>query len=130
MKKAEKLLYVIIFYSIGLFLSSFYRPYIYSNEINDFGIADIGNNVVFIPGVYFLYNLVSKKPILGIYKDIALYTFFLLTVEVLSFYINGIGTFDPKDILGIFIGAAITYLIVRFRTEYSTHLNKNLARKK
>ena len=94
--------------------------YIYSNEINDFGIADIGNNVIFIPGIYFLSQLILKKPIIGTYKDIIYHTFFLIVIEILSFFVKGIGTFDSKDILGLIIGAGITYLIVRFRTENLT----------
>ena len=120
MKKTETIVYSIIFLVIGYFLSSVYRPYIYSNEINDFGIADIGNNVIFIPGIYFLSQLILKKPIIGTYKDIIYHTFFLIVIEILSFFVKGIGTFDSKDILGLIIGAGITYLIVRFRTENLT----------
>ena len=120
MKKTETIVYSIIFLVIGYFLSSVYRPYIYSNEINDFGIADIGNNVIFIPGIYFLSQLILKKPIIGTYKDIIYHTFFLIVIEILSFFVKGIATFDSKDILGLIIGAGITYLIVRFRTENLT----------
>lgn len=120
MKQTETIVYSIIFLVIGYFLSSVYRPYIYSNEINDFGIADIGNNVIFIPGIYFLSQLILKKPIIGTYKDIIYHTFFLIGIEILSFFVKGIGTFDSKDILGLIIGAGITYLIARFRTENLT----------
>ena len=117
LKRREKVLFALTFYAIGLLLSSFYRPYIYQNNIQDFGIADIGNNIVFVPGVYFLWSLILRKPTLGIYKDIILLTSFLIVFEILSFYVNGIGTFDLKDILGLFIGAGITCLIVRLRTK-------------
>ncbi|AUS06418.1 VanZ family protein [Pseudotamlana carrageenivorans] len=122
MNKTERIIYAIIFYSIGFFLNSIYRPYVYSNEINDFGIADMGNNIVFVPGVYFLLSLISKKPIKGIYKDIFIHTSFLIFFEVLSLFINGIGTFDFKDIFALLIGAGITYLIVRLRTNDLTEL--------
>ena len=130
MRKIEKIIYILIFYSIGFFLSSVYRPYIYSNKINDFGIADIGNNVIFIPGIYFLCNVIFKKPILGTYKDIVLHTSVLIVAEILSYFINGIGTFDFKDIFGLLIGAGMTYLIMKLRTDNLTDLNENLANKK
>ena len=130
MKKIEKIIFVIIFYAIGFFLSSIYRPFIYSNEINDFGIADIGNNIVFVPGIYFLVSLISIKPVKGIYKDIFIHTSFLIIFEILSLFIKGIGTFDFKDIFGLLIGAGITYLIIRLRTNNLTELKKDFAESK
>jgi len=112
-KRPTIFIYVVIFYLLGLFLSSYYRPYIYFNNINDFGLADIGNNIMFVPGVYFLLLFIRKKPIWGILKDIYYILTSLIIAEILSFFIKGIGTFDFKDIIALSIGAGITYLIMK-----------------
>lgn len=54
-KKTIIILLICLIYNFCI--NTFYRPYIYSNKINDYGIADIGNNISFIPGVYFLIYL-------------------------------------------------------------------------
>ena len=105
--------YLTIFYLLGLFLSSYYRPYIYSNNINDYGLADIGSNILFVPGVYFLILFIRNKPLFGLIKDIYYHLFILIIVEILSYFIDGIGTFDIKDILALPVGAGITYFIMK-----------------
>lgn len=112
-KRPTIFFYVVIFYLLGLLLSSYYRPYIYYNKINDFGLADIGNNILFVPGVYFLLLFIRKKPSWGIIKDIYYILTSLVLAEILSFFIKGIGTFDFKDIIALSIGAGITYLIMK-----------------
>ena len=68
-----------IFIKIGIFLfygflvNTYYRPYIYSHKINDFGLADIGNNITFIPGTYFLLRLFNQKYIYSQKGDIIFY---------------------------------------------------------
>lgn len=104
--------YMLFFLLMGLVLSSWYRPYIYSHEINDYGLADIGNNISFVPGVYFLLLLVRQKFYFGTLKDIFLHTTILIFLEMASLIVRGIGTFDFKDIIGLLIGAGITYLIM------------------
>ena len=107
------IVYVLFFYLAGLFLSSWYRPYIYSNAINDYGLADIGNNIPFIPAVYFSMLLLRQKFFYGAIKDIYYYAGFLIVIEILSGLIDGIGTFDFKDIIGLLIGAGITYGLMK-----------------
>ncbi len=113
MKLKYSIVYFIIFLVINYVLSSIYRPFIYSNSINDYGLADVGNNIIFIPGVYFMVLCLRKKPFFGFYKDIYFHLLFLTIVEVLSKYIKGIGTFDYKDIVGLLLGGVITILIVK-----------------
>jgi hypothetical protein len=115
MKKKQIIFYILFFIILGFILSSIYRPYIYSNNINDFGIADVGNNIIFIPAVYFLTILIKKRPIFGVLNDIYFHTSALIIIEILSFFIKGIGTFDYKDILGLTIGAFLTLILVRNR---------------
>ena len=55
---------LILFFLYGLLINSYYRPYIFKNNINDFGIADIGNNIIFIPAVYIFLHIIKTKFIL------------------------------------------------------------------
>lgn len=93
-------------------MSAWYRPFVYSKNINDYGFADIGNNIAFVPGVYFVLLLIRQRFLLGRTKDIFLHLIILITIEFTSGLISGIGTFDLKDILGLAIGAGITYAIM------------------
>ena len=95
----------------GLLINTYYRPYIYKNNLNDFGLADVGNNITFIPGTYLLLIVVRTKFLFGRYKDIFLHFIILSIVEVLSYFFKYLGNFDLKDIFGLFIGATITYFI-------------------
>lgn len=113
MKYTYSIIYFTLFIILSFFLSSIYRPYIYKNNINDFGIADIGNNIFFIPCAYFLIIISRKKPLLGKYKDIYLHTLTLICVEISSKYIKGIGTFDIKDVLALIFGGFLTFLILK-----------------
>jgi len=113
--------YFFIFLVINYILSSIYRPFIYSNNINDFGLADIGNNITFVPGAYFMVLLFRNKPFFCFYKDIYFHTSFLMLIEILSKFIKGIGTFDYKDIIGLLFGAFITYLIVKSSLEKTSN---------
>lgn len=105
--------YSIIFTVLNYLLSSVYRPYIYSQDINDYGLADVGNNVIFVPGIYFIVLLIRKKPFFNYNRDIYFHTVILIIVEILSKYYNGIGTFDYKDIIGLALGGSLTFLIVK-----------------
>jgi len=113
MKSTYNIIYFILFLVINYVLSSVYRPFIYTNKLNDYGLADVGNNIIFVPGVYFMVLILRKKPFFGFYKDVYFHTFFLIIIEILSKYINGIGTFDYKDIVGLLLGGIMTIYIVR-----------------
>lgn len=110
--KKRILLYFFFFIFLNYVLSSLYRPYIYENKINDIGLADVGNNILFVPGVYFLTLLVRGKPLYGYYKDIFLHFTLLTIFEILSYFVGGIGTYDFKDILGLLFGSVICFVIV------------------
>lgn len=113
MKKVHILICTIILLSLGYALNSHYRPFIYENNINDYGLADIGNNLIFVPSSYFLILLFNKKPIYGVYKDVIVFFTFLSLIEVLSFVSRIFGTFDTKDILGLAIGSFLTLLLIK-----------------
>lgn len=109
-KKVFFILCICLIYNTTV--NTFYRPYIYSNKINDFGLADIGNNITFIPAVYFLYFLLKNQFIFSKYKDIVFHFCILITVEIMSAFIPHIGTFDIKDIFGLLFGTLILYFFV------------------
>lgn len=97
----------------GFLVNIYYRPYIYCHKINDFGLADIGNNITFIPGTYFLLRLFNQKYIYSKKGDIIFHFIALSSLEILSAFIPYIGTFDIKDIVGLFVGAFILNYIIK-----------------
>ena len=94
-------------------INVYYRPYIYSNHIDDYGLADIGNNITFIPGVYLFLYLVTNKFLFSKTKDILLHFFILSIVEILSLFIPKFGTFDFKDIFGLGVGSILLFVFVK-----------------
>ncbi len=86
-----------------------YRKVIYSNNIFDYGIADMYPNVGAVLVASFLFMGIAKYKV---YKDelkiilccvggFNLYEFFQMT--------RYIGTFDIKDIVGTFIGGILAF---------------------
>lgn len=55
MNRKKCIILIMFCLAYNYIVNNYYRPYIYINKINDFGIADIGNNFTFIPGTYFVY---------------------------------------------------------------------------
>jgi glycopeptide antibiotics resistance protein len=104
--------YLLLCLAYNYLITSYYRPYIYRYEINDFGLADIGNNISFIPGVYLLMRLFNQKYIYSKKGDILFHFIVLSFLEILSGFIPHIGTFDIKDIIGLFVGALILYFFI------------------
>jgi hypothetical protein len=103
-----KVFFLICFYIYGIFIK-WYRPYIYEHNIFDFGIADIGINLFFVPSVSLLYSLFKKdictKPQ---FIQLVKYNFIALTsVELLSGVFPFLGHFDIMDIIGLSIGAIL-----------------------
>jgi len=87
-----------------------YRPYIYENNINDFGIADSMGNLGGIV-VQIFFGLSFFNP--GKKKGIYLITFFVvgyIVYEILQPYLPK-GTFDWRDIYGTLIGAVFSLLL-------------------
>jgi len=112
--KSKNIILALVFLFLGFFLSTFYRPYIYENKIQDFGIADVGNNIVFIPAVYFLTLSYRGNYLWSKYGDIKFHLILLIILEISSLFFKGIGTFDFKDIIGLLIGAFLTRSIAKY----------------
>ncbi|PLX22246.1 MAG: hypothetical protein C0599_06970 [Salinivirgaceae bacterium] len=87
-----------------------YRPYIYSNGINDFGLADSMGNLGGIMVQIFLMLAVLNPP-----RKIAHHTFLFVIVGYILYEILQLilpkGIFDWKDVLGTIIGGIIAYSI-------------------
>lgn len=112
--KTKYLIWIIITICLlyGFFINTYYRPYIYKNTLSDFGIADIGNNIIIIPLTYLLTYVLRGKFIFSNTKDILFQFVILNGMEVLSVFVPNIGTFDFKDIIALFLGAFFAYLIM------------------
>ena len=108
-----RILYFVIFLisfgltEIGRFI---YRPFVYENNINDFGLADsIGNLGGIIVQIFFglaLINSTKKKGLRIISFFVSGYILYEIIQPILPK-----GVFDWKDIYGTFIGGFIGMLI-------------------
>ena len=100
---------------VALFLTEagrfIYRPYIYRNDINDFGIADSMGNLGGITGLLFfsvdLQNSQKKKAFNVIGFLVAGYILY----EIIQPYLPK-GVFDWKDVYGTIIGGCIAAMIL------------------
>jgi len=97
--------------AIGIILSSFYRPYIYRNNISDFGFADTIGSLMSVIG--FCTFVWSRKEYSNRIRNIhiTLATFIYGIFWEFLGYINLYGTFDKKDIAAAAISGIFTYFI-------------------
>lgn len=99
--KKKILFSILICFIYGFLINTYYRPFIYINKIDDYGLADIGNNLTFIPGVYLIYLYTNNNQ--NLISPYYCFLFFSL-IELISYFFPFLGTFDIQDILGLFIG--------------------------
>ena len=87
-----------------------YRPFIYENHINDFGIADsIGNSGGILVQI-FLGLAILNSPFKKGFRLIGLFVVGYIAYEILQPYLPK-GTFDWLDIYGTLIGGVIGLII-------------------
>ena len=108
-----------IYYSI-LFIVSYglteigryvYRPFIYDNHINDFGIADsIGNSGGILAQIFFGLMIINPSKKKGI-RLIAFFSFGYILYEIVQPFLPH-GIFDWKDIYGTLLGGIIGLIIL------------------
>ena len=92
---------------IGRFV---YRPFIYSNHINDFGIADsIGNLGGIIVQIFFGFMIINPPKKKGI-RLIAFFSCGYIVYEIAQPFLPK-GVFDWKDIYGTLLGGILSLLI-------------------
>jgi len=103
----------VIFFFLTEIGRNIYRPFIYTNNINDYGIADsIGNSGGIIVQIFFslvLLNSPSKK----VFNVIGFIVFGYILYEILQPYLPR-GVFDWKDIYGTLIGGVISLFVLLF----------------
>ena len=100
--------WALICFGLGLLFVFTYRPFIYSNHINDWHLADSISNIVAVPAAAFFYY--------AFYKSIRL-TKLAILVQVFfiwCFYEVALSqTFDWWDILATMIMCFVTYPILQ-----------------
>lgn len=111
----------LIFLVLGYWLNSIYRPYIYHSQIEDLGLADVGNNLVFVPGIYFLLLSIRNEPMLSYIYDILLIWSIYMFIEAIQFISFIPGTFDWKDMSALTVGAMIAFLINNYLHKSDFH---------
>ena len=98
----------LICFVLGLLLVITYRPFIYSNHINDWHIADTIGNIVAVPAAAFFFYAMHKS---------VRYTKLAILVQVFfiwCFYEVALSqTFDWWDILATMIMCFVTYPILQ-----------------
>ncbi|MDJ0952713.1 MAG: hypothetical protein QNJ81_03440 [Acidimicrobiia bacterium] len=105
-----RLLYALTFV-VAFFLTevgrSVYRPYIYDNEINDFGIADSIGNLGGIVVQIFLSLAILNSQKRKAFNVIGFLVVGYILYEILQPYLPK-GVFDWKDIYGTLIGGFVS----------------------
>lgn len=88
-----------------------YRPYIYENNINDFGLADsIGNLGGIVVQIFFSLAIINS-PGKKAYNLIIFLVLGYIIYEILQPYLPK-GVFDWKDIYGTVLGGIISTVIL------------------
>ena len=97
--------------TIGIILTTFYRPFINERNINDFGFADTIGSLVSVIGFCFFiwgfknYSNIEKN------KQILLSTLIYAFIWEFFGFLKIYGTFDFKDIIAGVISGIMTYFL-------------------
>ena len=103
----------VLFFFITEIGRNIYRPFIYSNNINDYGIADsIGNSGGIIVQIFFMLAILNS-PKKKVFHVIGFIVIGYILYEILQPYLPR-GVFDWKDIYGTLIGGVISLFILIF----------------
>ena len=103
---------------ISICLTVLYRPYIYTNNISDFHFADFQPSLFCIPVSYYFFKILIITR--NNHKKRLNTLIIILSANLIyeAMQLVGWGC-DMYDIIAIFIGAGIIYLIdVRNKSEY------------
>ncbi len=99
-----------------------YRPFIYNNNINDFGIADsIGNSGGILAQIFFGLAIINPTKKKGI-RLIIFFSLGYILYEIIQPVLPR-GVFDWKDIYGTIVGGTLG-LIMFLLLHYSTKNNR------
>lgn len=103
----------VLFFFLTEIGRNIYRPYIYSNNIDDYGIADsIGNSLGIIVQIFFTLAILNS-PRKKVFRVIGFIVIGYILYEILQPYLPR-GVFDWKDIYGTLIGGIISLFILFF----------------
>ena len=103
----------VLFFFLTEIGRNIYRPYIYSNNIDDYGIADsIGNSGGIIVQIFFMLAILNS-PRKKVFRVIGFVVIGYILYEILQPYLPR-GVFDWKDIYGTIIGGVISLFILFF----------------
>ena len=102
----------IFFFWLTMYLGNVYRPYIYQNNIEDYGLADVGYNIIAVVNMSLLswtgfYRFTSNKIV-----DIGINTGAYLFVELMSYFTNSPGVFDIKDCIALILSGLFSLLLL------------------
>ena len=115
---------------LGLILSFTYRPFIYSNNLNDLGFADtIGSLIAVIGFCFFVWGFKeysNKEKNKQIIIATLIYSFGWELIGFLGIH----GTFDKKDIVAALFSGLITFIIKEFlarkkQNKFKDKINKS-----
>ena len=106
----------------------FYRPYIYSHHLSDFGIADtLGNSLGTVTTVFVILAIVGKNDPRD-YRMILWLTIGLCAYELLQAPMGG--SIDPLDILATVIAGVfclILYRLMHRHPLFARHRTKSIS---
>jgi len=107
------LVIAVLFFFLTEIGRNIYRPYIYTNNIDDYGIADsIGNSGGIIVQIFFTLAILNS-PRKKVLRVIGFIVIGYIVYEILQPYLPR-GVFDWKDIYGTIIGGVISLFILFF----------------
>lgn len=106
--KKQRMLFIAVSLSIGiitLILNNTYRPYIYSNHINDWHIADSFTNFLAVPAGQFMMLGLSNEIKLKLHYQILIVCLGFIFYEFIGF------TFDYFDIAATILSGIVFFII-------------------
>ncbi|MGB5462830.1 MAG: hypothetical protein WBM92_05650 [Aureibaculum sp.] len=110
-KRIIYFLIAVLFFFLTEIGRNIYRPYIYTNNIDDYGIADsIGNSGGIIVQIFFMLAILNS-PRKKVFRVIGFVVIGYIIYEILQPYLPR-GVFDWKDIYGTLIGGVISLFIL------------------
>lgn len=103
----------VLFFFVTEIGKNVYRPFIYTNNFYDYGIADsIGNSGGIIVQIFFMLAILNS-PRKKVFRVIGFIVIGYILYEVLQ-PLSPRGVFDWKDIWGTLIGGVMSLIILFF----------------
>ena len=103
----------VLFFFLTEIGRNIYRPFIYANNIDDYGIADsIGNSGGIIVQIFFMLAILNS-PRKKVFRVIGFVVIGYIIYEILQPYLPR-GVFDWKDVYGTLIGGVISIFVLLF----------------